>query len=588
MSRIHLFILGVLFFYFSFEVKAQQVWQPIVHYPREIKLLKAIPIDSQNMVRQLELMLLSQLQAECYFLAQQDSLSYSKNRDTLFTYWESAKKFQNITIRKGNLPNELVEDLRWPNQKVLQNEIALKSVKEKVLQYALNNGYPFAQVSFDSVLIDSERVSAAMHLSTGPLVYFDSLDFAGTSELKLKYLRSFCHIKPGSIYNESVLAGTNALLSELPYISITRPIGVYFYGNKAKPYVYIDKKKAGSFDGIIGFAPNSSLNNKLVITGDINLKLQNILGSGKSFEVGFRSFLNGSQDLFLQFNWPYFLQSRFDIEETFKLLRFDSIYIDLNNEIGIQYRSFGKSSLKVLYQYQSVSLLNVDTNSIKQSKNLPAFHDTQSDLIGINFKFKNLNHFYNPSKGSKIEFELLGGSRRIVKNQQINDLMMLSSDNRFYNLYDSLKLQSIQLKFKFNYSFYYPVYKQFILHFDLSGAHVYAEKLFQNELFRIGGLKTLRGFDEQSIFANTYLLGNVEIKYLIPENSSFVLFYNKAYVQNNLVQINKITYPEGLGAGMNIESEAGVFSLFYAMGSQSNKGIQLNNARIHFGFVNFF
>ena len=562
--------------------------QTIVSYPKEIKFLKPIQLDSQNTVQIQNQVLLSQLQSEFYLLAQIDSTWYSINGDTVFNYWNTGKKYQSLQLRKGNLKEEFADELNFQNKKVLENESALKTVKEKILQYALNNGYPFAKVFLDSIQLDSDKVSAAIHLSSGPLVYFDSLDFAGTSELKLKYLRSFCNIKPGSLYNESVLTSTNALLSELPYISITRPIGVYFYGNKAKPYVYIDKKKAGSFDGIIGFAPNSSLNNKLVITGDINLKLQNILGSGKSFELGFRSFLNGSQDLLLRFNWPYFLQSRFEIEETFKLLRFDSIYIDLNNEIGLQYRNYGKSSFKSLYQYQSVSLLNVDTNAIKLSKTLPAFHDTKSDLLGINYKYKVLNHFYNPSKGHKIELELLGGSRRIIKNQQINELLFSSSDNRFYNLYDSLKLQSIQLKFRFNYAVFYPLYKQFVFHFNLSGAHVYAERLFQNELFRIGGLKTLRGFDEQSIFANTYLLGNVEIKYLIPENSSFVLFYNKAYVQNNLVQLNKTSYPAGVGAGMNIESKAGVFSLYYAMGSQSNKGIQLNNARIHFGFVNFF
>ena len=112
--------------------------------------------------------------------------------------------------------------------------------------------------------------------------------------------------------------------------------------------------------------------------------------------------------------------------------------------------------------------------------------------------------------------------------------------------------------------------------------------MFQNELFRIGGLKTLKGFDEQSIFAETFLIGNLDLKYMVAENSSFLVFYNSAFVKNSLATTFQNDFPKGFGAGMNIESNAGVFSLYYAVGSQKNNPILLNSARIHFGFVNYF
>ncbi len=547
-----------------------------------------VTTDSLNSIENERNKIFGELQSKAFLFPIIEKEYYSIQKDTLFTFWELGKKYKNIKVSIGNLPEKISSEIPELQKGFTFSDSKLSQLRNKILETSLNNGYPFSVVFFDSVLINSSNIHIAVNLQTGPVFYFDSLDFAGTSELKLKYLRSFCNIKPGTLYNESFLKEINTTLTELPYLRITRPLGVYFYGNKAKPYVYIDKKKAGNFDGIIGFAPNSAINNKLVITGDINLKLQNILGSGKALEIGFRSFLNSSQDLKIVFNWPYFLNTRFGVDYGFKLLKFDSLYLDLGNELAIQYRGFGKSVFKLMYHFQNVSLISVDTNSILLSKQLPLFHDVRSDLLGFSIRRNSLNNFYNPSKGNKIELEFFAGTRKIIRNSVINDLRFTNADFVEYNLYDSLKLQSVQLKMKLSFLSSFVIYKQLVFQFSSLGGHIYNEKLFQNELFRIGGLKTLKGFDEQSIFAETFLIGNLDLKYIIAENSSFVLFYNSAFIRNSLALNFQTDFPKGFGAGMNIESKAGVFSLYYAVGSQRNNPILFNAARIHFGFVNYF
>ena len=569
-------------------LKAQVVWVNQFNNKSVFDGKYTLFVDSLNSIEVEKAKLFSEIQSKAFLFPVIEKEYYSKEKDTLFSFWDLGTKYKNIKISSGNLPEKIYSEINELQNKVSFSDSKLSQLRNKILETSLNNGYPFSVVFFDSIQIDSSNIQVAVNLQTGPLFYFDSLDFAGTSELKLKYLRSFCNIKPGTLYNESFLKEVNNTLTELPYIRITRPLGVYFYGNKAKPYVYIDKKKAGNFDGIIGFAPNSSINNKLVVTGDLNLKLQNILGSGKALEIGFRSFLNSSQDLKIIFNWPYFLNTRFGIDYGFKLLKFDSLYLDLSNEMALQYRGYGKSVFKLMYHFQNVSLITVDTNSILLSKQLPPFHDIRSDLLGFSIRRNSLNNFFNPSKGTKFEVEFFAGTRKIIRNSVINDLQFSNADLVEYNLYDSLKLQTVQLKLRYNFLSSFVIYKQLVFQFSSIGGHIYNEKLFQNELFRIGGLKTLKGFDEQSIFAETFLIGNIDLKYIIAENSSFVLFYNQAYLRNSLASNFQVDFPKGFGAGMNIESKAGVFSLFYAVGSQKNNPILFNAARIHFGFVNYF
>ena len=54
---------------------------------------------------------------------------------------------------------------------------------------------------------------------------------------------------------------------------------------------------------------------------------------------------------------------------------------------------------------------------------------------------------------------------------------------------------------------------------------------FQNELFRIGGYKLLRGFDEESIYANQYAVFTAEYRYLVGINSYFFGFSDVGFTK---------------------------------------------------------
>ncbi len=510
--------------------------------------------------------------------------------DSVFVLIALGNSYKTARLSQGNVPSEWFANtgfrLNQIKGQTFSPRVLSKNIKA-LLSFAQNNGYPFASISLDSVIIDTSFLSASIKLEKNTLIFFDTLDFGGTVQIKKRFLQNYANITPGSIYNESYLSNLDARLSELPFLQVTRPMGVYFYGNKARPVVYLNNRKASSFDGILGLAPNSALNNKLMVTGEVNLKLQNLLGSGKSLEINFRSFLNQSQDLQLKMLWPYFMNTRMGIDYAFRLLKFDTTYLDVFNDIGLQYRFTGNNYLKVFYQLQRVSLLRVDTITILASRSLPAFNDIRNDLYGLGIRKSKLDYFLNPSKGYLIEMDAGVGTKRIIRNATI-DALQIPVGSEFYKLYDSVKLITMQYRASFNISKFFKLPGNFVLNTQGRGAFVYAQNLFLNELFRIGGLKTLKGFDEQSIFANKYGIVNVELRYLFQQNSSFILFWNGAWLQNAVRKPILEDKPWGAGAGMNIETGAGIFSLYYAVGKQMNNPIEIRNAKIHFGFINYF
>lgn len=457
----------------------------------------------------------------------------------------------------------------------------------QTLNFYQQNGYPFASITTDSASVSGDSVSLFLTISKGKLFVFDTPGYSGTAIVKTVFLQRFLSIKPGLPYNEQLLNQANSRLSELPYLQTASTPAVYFYGNKAKPYFFLNNRNANVFNAIIGLAPNSALNNKLVFTGEANLQLQNLLGTGKYFGFNFRSFLNGSQDLDLNFVWPYFLGSNIGLDYQFKLLRFDTLFADLTNQIGVQYLLGGVNHVKFYYEQQNVFAITTDTTLIRQSQQLPAYNDAINRLYGMAIKLSNLNYAPNPSKGFTLITNAAIGTRTIVKNNLISTMRFNQNNNEF-GLYDRLQLNALQFKASVQGALFLNIYKNWVWHQQVNAAVVQAPVLFINDMYRIGGLKTLRGFDEQAIFASTYAIYNTELRYLAATNTNMMLFYNIAKAENaNLRKGDFATY-HGLGAGLNLQAASGVFSIYYALGFLGGQSVNFNQAKIHFGYINYF
>ena len=533
---------------------------------------------------------LNAAQIKCYeenFLSTQIQTNYL-NKDSLLGVFNLGKPYALHSIQLGNVPQEWMGNQLKTLHSGSVKATQLGKYFQLILDQAENNGYPFAQIGLDSIIADTLGISARFSLNKNTLIYFDSIDFGGTAKMNKAFLQLFANYKPGMVYQEELIKKLDSRLSELPYVQVAQPMGVYFYGNKARPYVYINHRKASSFDGVIGFAPNSQLNNKLVLTGDMNLKLANLFGSGKNFELSYRGYLNNSQDLQMKFLWPYFFKTRLALDYGFKLAKFDSSWLEIVNDIGLQYRLGGNDYLKFFFQNQTINSFVSDTQFVKSARRLPAVHDIVNNIYGLAIRKSTLDYFFNPRKGFLLNLELGAGTKRIVPMDELSQLTILAGNGENYKIYDSVQLLSMQYKVQGNFSYYISFRKNWVLHSQLNGAMIMNENLFLNELYRIGGLKTLKGFDEQSIFANKYLIGNVELRYLFQQNSGFMIFWNGAWYQNSVLPARVEDKPWGVGVGMNIETGAGVFSLYYALGTQLGNAIEFQRAKIHFGFVNFF
>ena len=114
------------------------------------------------------------------------------------------------------------------------------------------------------------------------------------------------------------------------------------------------------------------------------------------------------------------------------------------------------------------------------------------------------------------------------------------------------------------------------------------EPVYQNEQFRIGGNRVMRGYDEESIFATKFIVFTLEYRFLIGQNSYLYTFGDYGYIENITPEIMRYEHLLGFGAGITFETKVGIFGFSLALGRLSDNTFDLRNVKSHFGYINVF
>ncbi len=154
---------------------------------------------------------------------------------------------------------------------------------------------------------------------------------------------------------------------------------------------------------------------------------------------------------------------------------------------------------------------------------------------------------------------------------------------------DSVGGRTAQYRLGVDVTAYRPLGKRFVAVARARGGALFGEQEpLRNELYRIGGQRLLRGFDEQSIDAQAYVVGTVETRLLIGGGSFLFAFADQGYLRDPYrFQISRDA-PTGFGAGLRLGTGAGALSLTYAYGRRKGAPVDFQRAKIHVGFESRF
>lgn len=273
----------------------------------------------------------------------------------------------------------------------------------------------------------------------------------------------------------------------------------------------------------------------------------------------------------------------------FDLFKKDSSFVNINLLLGASYSVSATNTGSVFIQSWTSNLLTVDTMQVKYTRKLPQQADISSIQFGITYDLYSTDYRFNPRKGNELNLVMSAGTKKVKVNHIIAELYdEQDPDFKFGSLYDSVQLKSYQFRIKLSAAHFFPLSRVSTIKAGLQAGWIESPNIFRNELFQLGGYKSLRGFDEESEYASGYSVGTAEYRYLMGRNSFLFVFLDAGWTRNSsLPSIPSFTYL-GLGAGMAFETKAGIFNLSWAVGKRSDGNLNLRQSKIHLGYINYF
>ena len=343
------------------------------------------------------------------------------------------------------------------------------------------------------------------------------------------------------------------LTNRLDFVSEKKEPEVLFKKDSTHLYLFIDKLETSSFDGIVNFASKEN-GQGLLLNGNLDLKLSNILNTGEYFELFWNKVAQEKSEFKINSSIPYIFNTPLSIALGFNLYRQDSTFLNTRFNLNTQYELNTKSRTSISYSSETSSyLLNTAENNFDSYSNY---------FIGIGYQLKNLseNELFKNNYSLAIKSKL-GKRKNEISDQTQFQLEVLTSLNIQTNKksYINIKSESKILRSK-NYLI--------------------------NELYRIGGANSIRGVNEQSIFTDSYSFANIEFRYLTSTSSYLYSITDLGFYKNSIT--DKLNNAYGLGGGYRFKLNNNFVDLGYVIGNNSDNQLELDKSKLIIKWTSYF
>jgi hypothetical protein len=468
------------------------------------------------------------------------------------------QKFENIyLLDKGSMINfkdqkiKIINDERHYQIKINQLEGFLTKTSEDIA----NKGYPFNKVQLiDIKSYDQVNLYATVNIELNQKRKTDKIIVKGYENFPKTFTKHYLRYSTKDDFNFEEIKKKGEEIQKLGFVRQVKDPEVLFKKDSTITYFYLEKVKNNSFDGFIGFATNEE-SRKLDINGYMDIRLNNSLNYGEQININYKS--TNDSDRFLKTNIiaPYIFNTPFALELNLDLTKKDSAYTKDKQSVGISYLINNKHNVSF-----HISSLN-STSSLEIANELIKDYKSNFKKIKYDFKKVNFNDKLIPIKFlTRVEYS--SGNRK--------------DNSGTYN-------QNIYLVRAFNN---FNVTEKSIIYINVESFLLNSNNYYLNEMLLFGGINSIRGFEENSIPTNKMFLINSEFRFKLNNDIYINSIIDSAYYEN-IIENNSINI-YGVGFGLNINTNSGVFRINYANGIRKGQDIDLKLSKIHLSFSNIF
>jgi hypothetical protein len=481
-------------------------------------------------------------------------LETKKTNDSSFTFkYNLGNLTRNIEIKIDSLSNEVTEVLNIKSSETILLSNLENFINEK-LSILEKKGFAQSKIKLENFNKTENKLQAHLIIELNQVRKINNLVFQGYNQfpngIKKVFLRKY-QSKP---FNKSVIKKIHSDFNSLPFVTQTKYPEVLLTTDSTKVYLYLEKRKNNSFDGFLGFGNNEETQ-KLQFNGYLDLNLYNNLNSGERFNLYWKNDGNKQSTFNVNLNLAYIFKSPMALKSNLKIFKQDTIFQNSSFDFDLGYMINYNTKAFIGYKDNvSEAIQKITSSDLK---------DLKSTFITTTFEHK------------KIDFDdsLFPDKFSIFTKFGIGDRTASSlKTNQFFAQFQFQQLLELNKK---NY-----------IHLKSDTYFLQSTNYYTNELYRFGGIQSIRGFNENSLQGNIFSGIFAEYRYVASPNLYFYSITDFAYYQDKANNSKDQLY--GLGFGFGLLSNGGLFNLVYANGNTGSQNIKLSNSIVQISFKTYF
>lgn len=483
-----------------------------------------------------------------YFLSRIDSIS--KKGEKYIAYLNLDKKIDSVFLKHKSISKQILQKYKFKNNYIKTPINQLEEILNEISTFQELKGNAFSKIKLKKLRIDNKTLYAEIDLITSKKRKIDKIILKGYDNFPESFIKNYLNINSKTTFNKKKLMEISKLSKGLDFVSETKPPETLFKKDSTLIYIYIKKIQGSSFDGLVNF--NSRENGKLQFNGYLDLKLKNVLNKGEQLNLLWNSFGNEKQEFSISVQTPYIFNSKLTPEFTFSIYKQDSTFLNINLNANLKYQIKDHTNLFATYSSEdSQNNTEAISNNISTYKNY---------FIGFGYEYK------------------------ITKNDVFKNDTFFLNINPSFGKRKTINNASQQIKIATTLTYLLALNRKNSIYFRNKTGLLNSTNYFENELFRIGGNKSIRGFNEQSIFVKNYLLQNIEFRYQTSKSSYLYTITDLALISTT--NSKEKLYSFGLGYLFNANNSQ--INISTAVGTNTKNPLDFKNTQFFVNWVNFF
>ena len=483
-----------------------------------------------------------------YFLSRIDSVS--QEGEKYIAYLNLDKKVDSVLLKHKSISKQILQKYKFKNNYIRIPIYQLEEILNDISTFQELKGNAFSEIKLKKLRIYNKTLYAEIDLTTSKKRKIDKIILKGYDNFPESFIKNYLNINSKTTFNKKKLMEISKLSKGLEFVSETKPPETLFKKDSTFIYIYLKKIQGSSFDGLVNF--NSQENGKLQFNGYLDLKLKNVLNKGEQLNLLWNSFGNEKQEFSISVKTPYIYNSKLSPEFAFSIYKQDSTFLNTKLNTSLKYQIRNNSNLFVSFNSEK------SENSTKTiSNNISSY---ENYFLGFGYEYK------------------------ILKNDIFKNDMFFININPSFGKRKTTNNTFKQIKIATTLAYLLDLNRNNSIYFRNKTALLNSTNYFDNELFRIGGNKSIRGFNEQSIFVKNYLLQNIEFRYQTSKSSYMYTITDLALITTT--NSKEKLYSFGLGYLFN--SNNSQINISTAVGTNTKNPLDFKNTQFFVNWVNFF